>query len=105
MTQEYNNVNEAALHILADQLVEFGAFVKQIEDDAGVSGSVYSVAGDLSFTWQRAVSRLRVTIAEDAGHFSRALLIGGMRQMVEEAVEQAARAASTPVPAPTAPRV
>ena len=82
---ECTGVPRAALPKLADQLRAFGATVT-FRDEA--SGEVEHLSGVIEFEHRDDVLRLRVT--RNAGHFPRLLLIGGMRQMVYETVEQMA---------------
>lgn len=82
MTIECKNVPEEALPLIADQLRAFGARVKFSD---GWNGIVVSESGKMFFAYDRGT--LKVTVIEDAGHFPKALLIGGVKQTVEEACE------------------
>ena len=79
------NVPEAAIPLLARQLQEHGALVRFDEQNPG-SGLVRHQSGTFSFT--HADGLLSVTILHNAGHFSRLMLIGGIRQLVEETIER-----------------
>jgi hypothetical protein len=88
------NVPLDALSVIADQLREFGVKVWFYN---AYSGTGLSEAGQFTFClW---ASELTVTVTEDKGHFPKALLIGGIRQLVEEAA--AFVSASPPIPAST----
>jgi hypothetical protein len=82
MKIECKNVPEEALPVIADQLRAFGARVRFSD---GWSGVVSSIAGKLLFGYESGT--LTVTVIEDAGHFPQAMLIGGIKQTVEEACE------------------
>ena len=71
-----------ALPILAQQLRAFGA---RVEFQNGWSGIVASEAGEMFFRY--ADETLTVTVTKDQGHFARLLLIGGIKQTIEEANE------------------
>lgn len=72
----------SALPAIAAELRKFGCHVHFITE---TFGSVQHSAGKLH--WEHDGEYLHVTIVENHGHFPRRLLIGGIRQMVEEAVE------------------
>ena len=76
------DVPHEALQILAKQMEEFGA---SVVFDSPSSGSLKSVAGKAVFDHNE--GNLTVIITEDKGHFPGRMLIGGIRHMVEEAVE------------------
>jgi len=76
------NVPREALPHLADQLRAFGADV-QFHDET--RGEVQHLSGVIEFEHRGDVLHLRVI--RNAGHFPRLLLIGGMRQLVQETVE------------------
>jgi hypothetical protein len=82
------NVTRAILPLLATQLESHGA---HITFDTPASGIVQTVSGRMTFTHDDIASVLRVTVVDDAGHFPRMLLIGGIKQMVAEAVEAVTR--------------
>src|SRR5208337_3744453 len=69
------------------------AFGARVEFTDGWCGIVASESGTLSFTWAHSV--LCVRVMEDQGHFPSALIIGGIKQTVEEANEIVRRAASS----------
>jgi hypothetical protein len=71
-----------ALPGIAAQLRLFGVTV-DFEDSR--SGEVASIAGRLRFSHSGDV--LSVSIVEDFGHFPKAMIFGGIRQVVEEVVE------------------
>jgi len=88
------NVPLEALPVLADQLRGFGVRMWFYNS---YSGFGESVAGRFSFLhW---ASTLTVIVTEDRKHFPTALLIGGIRQLVEEAA--ALVLASPPIPPST----
>ena len=76
-----------ALPILAEQLRAFGA---RVSFSNGWSGVVASEAGELFFKYRG--GSLTVTVTKDLWHFPRLMLIGGMRQTIEEANEIVLRA-------------
>jgi len=86
MIVNYPNVPVAAIPLLAGQLRDHGALVRFDEQNPG-SGLVRHESGTFSFT-HRADLVLSVTILHTAGHFPRLMLIGGIRQLVEEAIER-----------------
>ena len=98
MIVNYLNVPVAAIPLLAGQLRDHGALVRFDEQNPG-SGLVRHESGTFSFTHGPDLV-LSVTILHNAGHFPRLILIGGIRQLVEEAIErlqadaQAVRSAS-----------
>ena len=81
-----HDVPHEAIQVLAKQMEEFGA---SVAFDSPSSGSLKSVAGKAVFYHND--GKLTVTITEDKGHFPGRMLIGGIRHMVEEAVELANR--------------
>lgn len=82
MKIECKNVPEEALPLIADQLRAFGARVNFSDQWCGM---VVSLAGKLFFNYKDGT--LEVSVIEDEGHFPKALLIGGIKQTVEEACE------------------
>ncbi len=76
-----------ALPIIAEQLRAFGA---RVTFDRQWAGLVMSESGTLFFRYNNHV--LTVSVVEDLGHFTRALMIGGVKQTVEEANEIVRRA-------------
>jgi hypothetical protein len=82
MKIECRNVPEEAMPLIAEQLRAFGA---RVTFSGGWSGVVASIAGKMQFAYDRGT--LTVTVLENAGHFPQALLIGGIKQTVEEACE------------------
>lgn len=72
----------SALPAIAAELRKFGC---DVSFDNETSGDVEHAAGKLLFSHRDGV--LLVEIVENHGHFPRLLLIGGIRQMVEETVE------------------
>lgn len=75
-----------ALSLIAQGLRSFGA---RVTFDKQWAGLVMSEAGTMFFRYQD--HELTVTVVEDRGHFSRGLMIGGIRQTVEEANERIRR--------------
>ena len=85
-----NDVPATALPVLQAQLEAFGARVTIAEPQAGtVSGTIEHMAGRMEF--KHADSVLLIVLTADAGHFARSLLIGGVKQMVQEAAETVRR--------------
>ena len=79
------NVPAAALPAIADELRKFGAAVFF---DSATCGRVHSPSGKMRF--EHRDNRLHVDLVEDPGHFPPALIIGGIKQTVAEAVERMA---------------
>jgi hypothetical protein len=75
-----------ALPIIARELRSFGARVTFERQWAGL---VMSEAGTLFFRYNEGT--LTIAVVEDRGHFARNLMIGGIKQTVEEANEEARR--------------
>ncbi len=71
-----------ALQKIAEQLRGFGC---NVHFDTPESGRVTHDAGALRFSHRD--GHLTVEIVQDHAHFPRRLLIGGIRQVIEEAVE------------------
>lgn len=84
------NVPSEALPLMGQQLEQFGAAVTFDEPHAGF---IESVAGSLRFRLDKG-GALKVKLENNPGHFPPLMLIGGMRQFVEEAVEMVARKAA-----------
>lgn len=77
----YENVSLAALARLVAQCEELGArFEVQAEKRVCIHPS-----GTLHF--EHVNDKLTVELVEDAGHFPPLMIIGGIRQAVEEAIE------------------
>ena len=85
MKLEFPNTPLEVLPILKRQLEQFGAQVRFLSETHGV---VESIAGELAF--EHSGRLLTISVVKEHGHFSRALLIGGIKQMVSEARELAA---------------
>jgi len=77
----------SALPAIAAELRKFGVAVTF---EAETFGSVQHAAGLIR--WTHDGQHLHIEIVENHGHFPKLLLIGGIRQMVEEAVEAMPRA-------------
>jgi hypothetical protein len=73
----------SALPSIADQLRGFGC---NVHFDTAESGRVTHDAGAIRF-WHRD-GTLHIEILQNEGHFPHAMLIGGIRQIVQETVEQ-----------------
>ena len=83
---------------MAKDLRAFGA---RVTFDQQWAGLVLSEAGTLFFRYDDGF--LTVTVVEDKGHFSRSLMIGGVKQTIEEANEIVRRAhAENPNPSMSA---
>lgn len=86
LTVTHENVSSGALSVLMEQLDSFGVTVLFEECPiAGITGTLTCDAGAMRF--HHHADKLTVDLVDDRGHFSRSMLIGGMRQMIEEAVE------------------
>ena len=77
------NVPAGSLSTVADELRQYGAHVVF---ETRCTGYVESIAGRVNFIHD-GQSTLMIFLVLDRGHFPRALLIGGIRQTVSEAVE------------------
>jgi hypothetical protein len=77
------NVPAEVLPDLATKLRAFGASVDFHED--GLGGWIESVSGRMWF--RHTEPDLTVVILEEYGHFPKRLLIGGIKQLVQETVE------------------
>lgn len=82
LSLEYKGVPRAALPKMAEQLKAFGA---QVTFHDETHGELKHPSGVIEFEHRNDVLYLRVT--QNAGHFPRLMLIGGMRQLVQETVE------------------
>lgn len=82
LTVRCERVPIEAISILEKELKMFGA---DVVFGTHRSGVVMSPAGTMSFFHD--AGTLWVTIVEDLGHFPRAMVIGGIKQTVYEAVE------------------
>ena len=82
LSLECKGVPRTALPKLADQLRAFGAVVTFHDE---THGELKHPSGVIEFEHRDDVLYLRVT--QHAGHFPRLMLIGGMRQLVQETVE------------------
>ena len=80
------DVPAQALPLMAQQLSEYGA---EVEFTGNGQGMITSIAGTLAFRLQ--AGRFDVKLLGTAGHFSEAILLGGARQFVQEAVERLKR--------------
>jgi hypothetical protein len=78
------NVTVSALPHIADYLRQFGASVTFLTP---TSGLVQSSSGDLDFS-HNGDAMLTITVLSNANHFSSRLLVGGIRQVVEEVCEK-----------------
>lgn len=78
-----HRIRREALPVLVQDLEQFGARVEFRTENWGI---VHSIAGQLEF--EHSEETLTVRVMDDKGHFSPLLLLGGIRQMVEEAAEK-----------------
>jgi hypothetical protein len=81
---EFPNTPRSVLPILKTQLEQFGA---RVHFQSETRGHVESIAGKLEF--EHVGQQLSIWVCEDKGHFTPALLMGGIKQMVSEARELA----------------
>lgn len=86
MKFDFPNTPVEVLPILKAQLERLGAHVALSSPTAG---EVHSIAGYLTFEHRDSVLSIRVVREE--GPFTKGMLIGGIRQMVEAACDQALR--------------
>jgi len=93
------NVPREALEIMRADLEKHGVMVTvfTVFPNAifpeSVRGRIRCVSGAMLFQ-HNTDNSLYLELVEDSGHFPRAILIGGIRQMVEEAVEKVQKGAS-----------
>jgi hypothetical protein len=87
MIIQCRNVPVSAVPVLAAQLAEYGAAITfdPSNTERVISGSIEHVSGSMRFLHMD--NRLIVELVKDSGHFPRLLLIGGIKQLVREAVE------------------
>jgi hypothetical protein len=83
MTIKCPNVPASALPYIAAYLKEFGAV---IVFTSPLSGRVYSISGGLDF-FHDGNSTLTVTVTSNRAHFPSRMIVGGVRQVVEEVCE------------------
>lgn len=79
---ELSNVPFETLQVLKDQLEHFGA---EVVFATPTSGRIKSLAGELG--WEYKAGALAVSLIRSEGHFTVPLLIGRIRQTIEEAIE------------------
>lgn len=84
MKVECKNVPLRAVQVLASQLEAVGMVVT-FDTLSLNAGSAHGIAGSLKFSHDG--EHLTVTVTKDEGHFPRRMLLGGILQMVSEAVE------------------
>jgi hypothetical protein len=72
----------SALPAIAEELRKFGVTVEFASETCGF---VFIDAGTIHFDHE--YGELEIRIVEDLGHFPPKMLIGGIKQLVEEAVE------------------
>jgi hypothetical protein len=82
MTVIIANVPADVVPILRDQLENFGCTVKFHTPS---SGTLESPAGALRFEHKE--ESLTVELIDNRGHFPKMMIVGGIRQMVQEAIE------------------
>ena len=107
MLLTYNYVPVAAIAELIRQLKEFGSRVSITShadwhaawDDKLITGTIDHDSGQLIFVYDATLERLSITLVKESGHFPRLLLIGGIRQLVYEAVEVVNCRTQVPAPA------
>ena len=76
-----------AVNLMAQQLTEFGHDVRfTLLEPSGLTGTVDGLSGIIHFRWND--ERFEVRIEKNEGHFPERMIVGGMRQFVEEAVER-----------------
>ena len=78
----FPNVPLAVLPRLGEQLRHFGV---EVLFESESSGWISSLCGRASF--EHSEGKLTILVVEDRGHFPHKMLIGGIRQLVEEAIE------------------
>jgi hypothetical protein len=78
----HQGVPAVAIPVLVKQLEGYGA---RVVFEADLTGVLHHPSGKMRFT--HAGDVLSIEIIEDAGHFPPAMIIGGIRQAIEEAVE------------------
>ena len=93
-TVTVENVPPETIGPLTIELRRYGARV-HFKDQNRLSGHIVHHSGKVDFE-HNGIDRLTCKVAVDAGHFPGMLLIGGMKQMIEEAAEETRRALTGP---------
>jgi hypothetical protein len=82
-------VSESVLPVLAQDLQEFGV---KVHFETEWSGTLECASGKMRFHYENSV--LSVVVIVNLGHFPDVMLCGGIRQLVEEAIERHGMAAT-----------
>jgi hypothetical protein len=99
VTFHFENVMESAFDRLIETVKSHGVeMFFSSKRGAETVGSFRSVAGGGTFAYDG--KQLTVTVLRDAGHFSRLMIKGGLRQLVQEATEEPYGQEISPVPVP-----
>lgn len=84
-TVQVRNVPVGTVRVLAKQLHEYGCVV-EFDFNSSLAGKVRHDAGVVNFDHD-GMDCFTVVIEVNAGHFPGTLLIGGIKQLIEEAAE------------------
>lgn len=77
-----HGIHPHVIPVLVEQLESFGATIHENE------GLVITPAGEMRFDYNLTASTLTIRVTKDHGHFPLSMLIGGIKQIVEEAAER-----------------
>ena len=81
-----HGIEQGALVPLAAELEKHGVSLRFVDIQGQGAGSGDCVSGKFLFRYDG--DRLKITLLENRNHFPAAMLVGGLRQLVEEAMEQ-----------------
>lgn len=88
-----HGVTQEALPLLGEQMEKHGASLQLVTLGDRVAGSGDCASGRFIFRYEN--ERLTIKLLENHNHFPAAMLIGGLRQMAEEAMELVNKRAAT----------
>ncbi len=94
MKLEYGPIAPAVVDLLATELRAVGVDVQFLDSAATLGercGTFQCESGAGIFMHDRAQGRLRIEIMRHHGHFPEKMIIGGLRQLIEECVERQER--------------
>jgi hypothetical protein len=98
LTFFFENVGRPAFSRLIDTIKSHGVEFFISTKGPETVGTFRSIAGGGTFAYNG--EQLTVTVLRDAGHFSRLMIKGGLRQLVQEAIEAPYGQEIKPLPVP-----